>query len=84
MLLESKLDDFCKEVHAMWLEASTNRGVGLASTDAAINKVMSLFHVQLQESAPCSLDDSQMMMLGVGSTSNLSRISSNKAMPRHR
>ena len=58
-LLESKLDDFRDEVRAMRLEAGTNGGTGSASTDAAINEVVSLFRTQLQESAARGLDDSQ-------------------------
>jgi len=59
-LLESKLDDFREEVRAMRLEAGANSGAGSASTDAAINEVVSLFRTQLQESAARGLDDSQM------------------------
>lgn len=59
-LLESKLDDFREEVRAMRLEAGANSGTGSASTDAAINEVVSLFRTQLQESAARGLDDSQM------------------------
>jgi hypothetical protein len=43
VLLKSNLDDFLEEVHDMCLEGDTNSGVGSASMDAAINKVMSLF-----------------------------------------
>jgi hypothetical protein len=58
-LLESKLDDFREEVRALRLEAGANGGTGSASTDAAINEVVSLFRAQLQESAARGLDDSQ-------------------------
>ena len=58
-LLESKLDAFRKEVRALRLEASANGGAGSASTEAAINEVVSLFRTQLQESAARGLDDSQ-------------------------
>ena len=57
-LLESKLDDFREEVRALRLEAGNNNGG--ASTEAAINGVVSLFRAQLQESAARGLDDSQM------------------------
>jgi hypothetical protein len=40
--LEIKLDDFCEEVRALRSEAGANGGTGLASTDAAINVVVSL------------------------------------------
>ena len=56
-LLESKLDDFREEVRALRLEAG---GAGAASTEGAINEVVSLFRAQLQESAARGLDDSQM------------------------
>jgi len=59
-LLESKLYNFREEVRAMRLEAGANGGAGSASTDAAINEVVSLFRTQLQESAARGLDDSQM------------------------
>src|SRR6266702_383311 len=59
-LLESKLDDFREEVRALRLETGTNGGIGSASTEAAINGVVSLFRAQLQESAARGLDDSQM------------------------
>jgi len=42
VLLESKLDDFRKEVRALRSEAGADGGMGSASTDAAINKVHSL------------------------------------------
>lgn len=58
-LLESKLDAFRKEVRALRLEAGANGGAGSASTEAAINEVVSLFRTQLQESAARGLDDSQ-------------------------
>jgi hypothetical protein len=58
-LLESKLDAFRKEVRALRLEAGANGGTGSASTEAAINEVVSLFRTQLQESAARGLDDSQ-------------------------
>ena len=58
-LLESKLDDFREEVRALRSEAGANGGTGSASTDAAINEVVSLFRTQLQESAARGLDDSQ-------------------------
>jgi hypothetical protein len=57
-LLESELDDFHEEVRALRSEDGANGGTGSASTDAAINKVVSLFHTQLQESAARGLDDS--------------------------
>ncbi|KAI9436935.1 hypothetical protein H4582DRAFT_366964 [Lactarius indigo] len=59
-LLESKLDDFREEVRALRLEAGANGGIGSASTEAAINGVVSLFRAQLQVSAARGLDDSQM------------------------
>ena len=59
-LLESKLDDFREEVRALRLEAGNKGGVASASTEAAINGVVSLFRAQLQESAARGLDDSQM------------------------
>jgi hypothetical protein len=40
--LEIKLDDFREEVWALWSEAGANGGMGSASTDAAINEVVSL------------------------------------------
>ena len=46
----------------MWAlrsEAGANGGTGAASTDAAINEVVSLFRTQFQESAAQGLDDSQ-------------------------
>jgi len=58
-LLESKLDAFRKEVRALRLEAGANGGAGSATTEAAINEVVSLFRTQLQESAARGLDDSQ-------------------------
>jgi hypothetical protein len=58
-LLESKLDAFRKEVRALRLEARANGGAASASTEAAINEVVSLFRTQLQESAARGLDDSQ-------------------------
>ena len=58
-LLESKLDAFRKEVRALRLEAGANGGAGSASTEAAINELVSLFRTQLQESAARGLDDSQ-------------------------
>lgn len=59
-LLESKLDAFRKEVRALRLEAgAANGGPGSASTEAAINDLVSLFRTQLQESAARGLDDSQ-------------------------
>jgi hypothetical protein len=58
-LLENKLNDFREEVRALRLEAGANGGAGSASTDAAINEVVSLFRAQLQESAARGLDDSQ-------------------------
>ena len=60
MLLESKLDDFREEAPALRSEAGANGGTGSASTDAAINEVVSLFHTQSQESAAQGLDNSQM------------------------
>ena len=58
-LLESKLDDFREEVRALRLEAGANGGAASASTEAAMNEVVSLFRTQLQESAARGLDDSQ-------------------------
>jgi hypothetical protein len=58
-LLENKLDDFREEVRALRLEAAAHGAAGSASTDAAINEVVSLFRAQLQESAARGLDDSQ-------------------------
>lgn len=58
-LLENKLNDFREEVRALRLEAGASGGAGSASTDAAINEVVSLFRAQLQESAARGLDDSQ-------------------------
>ena len=58
-LLESKLNAFREEVRALRLEAGANGGAGSASTEAAINEVVSLFRTQLQESAARGLDDSQ-------------------------
>ncbi|KAI0285532.1 hypothetical protein BC826DRAFT_119175 [Russula brevipes] len=58
-LLESKLDDFREEVRALRLEAGARSGAASASTEAAINEVVSLFRTQLQESAARGLDDSQ-------------------------
>ena len=58
-LLESKLDAFRKEVRTLRLESNANGGTGSASTEAAINEVVSLFRTQLQESAARGLDDSQ-------------------------
>ena len=58
-LLESKLDAFRKEVRTLRLEANANSGASSASTEAAINEVVSLFRTQLQESAARGLDDSQ-------------------------
>ncbi|KAI9451537.1 hypothetical protein F5148DRAFT_1290056 [Russula earlei] len=58
-LLESKLDDFREEVRALRLEAGANGGAPSASTEAAINEVVSLFRTQLQESAARGLDDSE-------------------------
>ncbi|KAH9992519.1 hypothetical protein BJV74DRAFT_962454 [Russula compacta] len=58
-LLESKLDDFREEVRALRLEAGANGGTASASTEKAINEVVSLFRTQLQESAARGLDDSQ-------------------------
>ncbi|KAI0297544.1 hypothetical protein B0F90DRAFT_1912759 [Multifurca ochricompacta] len=58
-LLESKLDDFREEVRALRLETGANGGTGLASTEAAINEVVTLFRAQLQESAARGLDDTQ-------------------------
>ena len=43
VLVKSNLDNFLEEVHNMWLEGGTNGGAGSASTDAAIDEVMSLF-----------------------------------------
>jgi hypothetical protein len=59
-LLEGKLNDFREEVRALRLEASAANGrAASASTEAAINEVVSLFRAQLQESAARGLDDSQ-------------------------
>ena len=44
----------------MRLGTGINGGAGSASTDAAIDEVVSLFYTQLQESAARGLDDSQM------------------------
>jgi len=46
-------------VWALRSEAGANGGTGAASTDAAINEVVSLFRTQFQESAAQGLDDSQ-------------------------
>jgi hypothetical protein len=46
-------------VRTLRLEANSNGGAGSASTEAAINEVVSLFRTQLQESAARGLDDSQ-------------------------
>ena len=59
MLLESKLNDFREKVRALQSEAGTNGGTGFASTDAAINKVVSPFRTQFQEYAVRGLDDNQ-------------------------
>jgi hypothetical protein len=58
-LLESKLNAFREEVRTLRLEAGAKGGAGSASTEAAINEVVSLFRTQLQESAARGLDDSQ-------------------------
>ncbi len=57
-LLESKPDDFREEVRALRSEDGANGGTASVSTDAAINKVVSLFRTQLQEPAARGLDDS--------------------------
>jgi hypothetical protein len=52
VLVTSNSDDFLEEVHAMWPEGSTNGGAGSASTDAAINEVVSLFRTPSPASTP--------------------------------
>jgi hypothetical protein len=61
-LLESKLDDFRGEMRALRSQASTTKGA--ATSEAALNDLVSLFRAQLQESAARGLDDSQMEARG--------------------
>ncbi len=82
-LLGSKLDDFHEEVRALRSETGANGGTGLASTDAAINEVVSLFHNFKSLQREAWTRTTARWTPEASLTSSWSRILSSKATPKH-